>query len=208
MGLTSIPTSPATRASTPDSRRGFSLQTIVAHVNPTAPAVARYSIIDERAQTSENGVMTNATTAARALIGPGDMANEAEEQESSEQEARQPGHAHRHVLLDAGVHDDGRRRLEQRKLERDFERLAEHRQRRVHEVDATLVEHPRRKRGLGLAPGVLLQQRPIERGSDVGDEDREHADDQSGLDDERTSRAPAQPLAHPVCRHVVHGSSR
>ena len=72
----------------------------------------------------------------------------------------------------------------------------------------SLVEHPRRERSLRLAPGVLLQQRPIERRSDVRDEDREHADDQSGLDQEGTSRAPAQPLAISVCRHVVHGSSR
>ena len=136
------------------------------------------------------------------------MTYEAEEQQRREQEAREPGHAHRHVVLDAGVHHDRRRRLEQGELERNLERLTEHRQRGVQKVDSSLVEHPRGERSLGLAPGVLLQQRPIERGSDVRDEDGEHADDQSGLDQEWTSRAPAQPLASLVCRHVVHGSSR
>ena len=70
VGLTlSIPTSPAARASPATAGRRFCLHAIVAHAKPTAPAVARYSIIDDRPQRSAKGVARNATKAATPLYG-------------------------------------------------------------------------------------------------------------------------------------------
>ena len=70
VGFTSSPTRPATSASAPGKGRPRSRQRIVAHAKPTAPAVARYSIREARAQMDENGVSTNATRAAAALMLP------------------------------------------------------------------------------------------------------------------------------------------
>ena len=70
VGFTSIPTSPAARAKPPTAGRLFSRHAIVAHAKPTAPAVARYSIIDVRLQRTANGVETKATSAASPLAFP------------------------------------------------------------------------------------------------------------------------------------------
>ena len=62
-------------------------------------------------------------------------------------------------------------------------------------VDALLVEHPRRERSLGLAPRVLLQQRPIERRARRTRRRPRARRRPAGLDQEAASRALAQPLA-------------
>jgi hypothetical protein len=112
----------------------------------------------------------------------GNVADEAEEEESGEQEARKPRDAHRSVVRDAEVHDDGRCSLEQWELEGHLERLAQNGELRVEEVDAVLVVDASGERGLRLAKRVLLEQRTAECRPDVHDVGGEEGDHDRRLD--------------------------
>src|SRR4029079_13036108 len=70
VGFTSIPTRPAASAATKRLGCRLSRQSTTPNAKPTAPAVARYSIIDVRLQTSANGVKVKTTTAPTPLTGP------------------------------------------------------------------------------------------------------------------------------------------
>ncbi len=89
VGFTNIPTSPAASAKPPTAGRLFSRHAIVAQAKPTAPAVARYSIIDVRPHRTANGVETKATSAASAADLPVHLADEAVEEERRQEEAQQ-----------------------------------------------------------------------------------------------------------------------
>jgi hypothetical protein len=98
------------------------------------------------------------------------VADEPEEEQCGEQEAREARHPQRGVVRDAGVHHEGGERLEERELERHLERLAENGELGVEEIDALLVVDARRVGGLRLSERVLLEQRAVERRCDVHDE--------------------------------------
>ena len=81
--------------------------------------------------------------------------------------------------------------MEERELERKLERLAEHWNLRMQEIDPLLVKDPRGVRRLRLPEPVPLEQRLVERRRDVRDEGAEHAEHERGLEEGAAVRDPA-----------------
>ena len=149
---------------------------MTAYANPTAPAVARYSIIEVRLQTSANGVCER-DHGADAAYRTCHVADEPPQQQSGQDEADEARESKRGVLGDAHVHRERGERLEERELERRLERLSEDRELRVKKVYALLVELTSRPCRLRLAERVILEQRRTQGRRDIHDQGCEHGDD-------------------------------
>ncbi len=163
VGLTSIPTSPAARASRGRQALRVSLHAISSPCE--ANRAGRREVFDDRrpprgAQRALRGTRPRPRPHSRG------RRRSARARRGDPPVSRKHNRPVRRIARSGPRHHERCRRLEEGELERHLERLTEDWQLGVEEIDALLVKDPCCVRRLGLPKRMALKQWLIERGGD------------------------------------------